>query len=181
MAVSMTQGAVASGVCLGGNTSRAEPRMPGSALRRSGGRAALVLPGVSVQVRNPTFRRLFPEWVAKHEERQAAAAAAAAQQQQQQQQQQEEQQQQQELAGGGQAAPAEVAAPGAQGKPRRLTGPAALQQMLQQAEGREQQEGAQAEGRQWGTLMVGAVAVGATAVAVASLAAAASTAQGGAM
>lgn len=38
---------------------------------------------LAYNVRNPTFRKLFPEWVAKHEERQAAAASAAVQQQQQ--------------------------------------------------------------------------------------------------
>ncbi|KAL4420955.1 hypothetical protein ABPG77_004584 [Micractinium sp. CCAP 211/92] len=86
-------------------------------------------------VRNPTFRKLFPEWVKKHEMQQAAAAAAATQQAAQQQQQQQQQG----------AAPAGGAAAG--------------QQALLE------QEVAGLQAPQWSNYLVGAAAVAAAGVA----------------
>lgn len=37
---------------------------------------------LAYNVRNPTFRKLFPEWVERHDKQQAEAAAAAAARQQ---------------------------------------------------------------------------------------------------
>ncbi|KAL4434205.1 hypothetical protein ABPG75_000646 [Micractinium tetrahymenae] len=112
---------------------------------------------LAYNVRNPTFRKLFPEWVKKHELQQAAAAAAAQQQAQQQQAQQQAQQQQQlqqqhhggAAAGEGQAQGG-AAAGGAAGERR--------------ARGLVEQDAA-LQAPQWSNYLVGAAAVAAAGVA----------------
>ncbi|KAI7842164.1 hypothetical protein COHA_004187 [Chlorella ohadii] len=109
---------------------------------------------LAYNVRNPTFRKLFPEWVKKQEEALKAAQQQQAQAQQQQQQQQPPEQQQQ--LGGAAVAPGQ--------------GPAAV---AAAAAGQQQQNGAAdggaggAEGpvQRYSGLLVGAAAVAAAGVA----------------
>ena len=99
---------------------------------------------LAYNVRNPTFRKLFPEWVKRHEE---GAQQAQAQQQAQQQQQQQQQP-------GAPAAPvAGVAAPPGQ------------QQQQQQAVLGGPGGNAAAGEQRWSGLLVGAAAVAAAGVA----------------
>lgn len=106
---------------------------------------------LAYNVRNPTFRKLFPEWVKKHELQQAAAAAAAIQQAAQEQAEQEQAVQQPPAAaaaGLGQPQGAAAAADAAAGQQALL-----------------QREGAALQAPQWSNYLVGAAAVAAAGVA----------------
>lgn len=112
---------------------------------------------LAYNVRNPTFRKLFPEWVTKFEEQQAAAVAAVAQQAAQQEAAAAAAAAQQQQGAPDGAAPRQAVA-GGQGGQAQLGGRAA-------AAGAAADGGGVQQGPSWSGYLVGAAAMAAAGVA----------------